>query len=415
MALARPDRAAALLLAVAAFVLGPLALLAPLGLAPLLVVVALGLAVIAALERRWPAPPPDLALALALLALLALASGLWAVDPAHSLTRALRFVGECLEGLLLLDAAARLTPDGRRQVLGALLLGLGLTVVLAFVDWALAGALMRRLHGAAAPPTATNRGATVLALMMWPTLLFVRHARGYAPALAAWALAGLGIAACLSASAHLALAVASLTFALAMGLRRSLARIALVLAPVAVLTMPLLPLITPPSAPLLPRALLKPSAMHRLVIWNFTDVRINDRPILGWGLEASRAIPGGKDIAVVRDRTGQPISVEQLPLHPHNGALQVWLELGVLGALAAAFVVTVVASRLLAPMPAVARAAALATFAAASVEVSLSYGIWQSWWIAALWLAGFAVAVALRDAAPSAAPPADAAVRTRGS
>src|SRR5260221_9833680 len=128
LALGRPDRAAAALLTLAACGLGPLALLAPLGLARLLTAIAVGLGAIAALERRWPVPSVDLASALALLAGLALASSAWAVDPAHSLTRALRFVAECVEGVVLVDAAARLTPAARRQVLGALALGLGLTV-----------------------------------------------------------------------------------------------------------------------------------------------------------------------------------------------------------------------------------------------------------------------------------------------
>src|SRR5258707_277658 len=131
-------------------------------------------------------------------------------------------------------------------------------------------ALGRPDRAAAALLTATNRGATVLALMMWPVVLFVRHARGYPLALGAWVLATLGIVACLSASAHLALAVATVTFALTLWLRRGAIQIALVLAPVMVLTMPLLPLLSPPSAPLLPAALLKPSAMHRLVIWHFS-------------------------------------------------------------------------------------------------------------------------------------------------
>src|SRR5258708_1196795 len=121
LALGRPDRAAAALLTLAACGLGPLALLAPLGLAPLLTAIAVavwgvgpggvvagvglaplltaiavGLGAIAALERRWPVPSVDLASALALLAGLALASSAWAVDPAHSLTRALRFVAECV-------------------------------------------------------------------------------------------------------------------------------------------------------------------------------------------------------------------------------------------------------------------------------------------------------------------------------
>ena len=72
----------------------------------------------------------------------------------------------------------------------------------------------------------------------------------------------------------------------------------------------------------------KDSAGHRLLIWSFVGTRISERPALGWGLDSSRAIPGGK----YEIRPGQA----RLPLHPHNAALQIWLELGGIGALPAA-------------------------------------------------------------------------------
>lgn len=396
----RPAGVAAPLLTVAAFLVGPVALLAPLGLAPLLTVVAVGLAADAALERRLPVPPADLAGALALLGALALASALWAVDPGHSLWRALRLVAEIVEGLLLLDAAARLAPDARRRVLAALALGLALMVGLAVLDALLAGGALRWLHGSRARLSANNRGATVLALLVWPALVVVLRARGRAPALGAWALGALGIVACASASAHVALALASVVFVLALWWGRGVARLALVLAPVAVLAMPLLPPLVPPAAPPVAGALLKPSALHRLVIWQFTDARIAERPLFGWGLDAARAIPGGKTLTAMPVGSGQVLQVEQLPLHPHNGALQLWLELGAAGALAGALLAAIVAARLAAPTRApAARAAGLAAFSAAALEVSLSYGLWQSWWIAALWLAGFFVTLVLQDPA----------------
>ena len=37
----------------------------------------------------------------------------------------------------------------------------------------------------------------------------------------------------------------------------------------------------------------KESAGHRLLIWSFTGNRIAEHPVLGWGLDSSRAIPGG--------------------------------------------------------------------------------------------------------------------------
>ncbi len=395
---------AAPLLTGAAFIVGPLALLAPLGLAPLLSVVAAGLVVCAIVERRVPAVSIDLAGVLALLCGLALLSALWAVDPATSLDRAVRLAVESLEGLLLLDAAARLAPAARRRVLGALTLGLALTVALFVVDALTGGAVMRALHGVK-PPSVTNRGATVLAILLWPALAWLAGTRGLWPALVGAAAGALGVALSPAASAHLALAGAAVTVVLAWPLGRAAARVALVAAPLAVLAMPVVPhLIRPPEAPPVPALLRKPSAQHRLVIWDFVDHKIAERPLLGWGLESSRAIPGGQEMAQVIHPDGFWMPVARLPLHPHNGALQLWLELGIVGALLGAALVAAVLRRLAAPdLPPFARAAGLAAVAAAALEVSLSYGLWQSWWVAALWFAGGFVAIALRDGSSAGA------------
>jgi O-antigen ligase len=393
----QPRRVAAPLLTVAAFLIGPVGFLAPLGLAPLLIAVALGLAAIAAWERRLPAPPIDLAVGLSLLCTLGLASVVWSIDPQQSLVRALRLLGECVEGVLLLDAADRLDAAERRRILAGLALGLGLMIALALADAGLGRGLMRWLHGPSTPPTASNRGATVLALMMWPALLFLTRARWRA---LAWILAALGLVACLSSSAHLALAVATATFLAALWQGRAIARALLVLAPAAVLVMPLVPLLTPPEQPLLPRTLLKESAMARLVIWQFVDSRIAEKPLLGWGLDGARAMPGSQGFTFLPDPSGQMQRYEHMPLHPHNGPLQVWLELGAVGALVGALVVVVMLSRLTpATLAPATRAAGLAAFVAAAIEVSLSYGIWQSWWIATLWFTGFMVVLARDDAA----------------
>ena len=402
-----PARAAAPLLTVAAFLAGPIGFLAPLALAPLLIVVGLGLAVICALERRLPAPPIDLAVALALLCTLGLASTLWAIDPMHSLTRALRLVGECVEGVLLLDAADRLDAVERRRVLGGLALGLGVTIALADIDAWWGRGLLHWLHGPGTPMTASDRGTTVLAVLMWPAALFLAGRRRWL-GIGFWLLGALAVVAGLSASAYLALAVAAATFGIAWALRRTAARVALVLVPALMIAMPLVPVLTPPEHPLLPRALLKPSAMHRLVIWQFADGRIVEKPLLGWGLDSARAIPGGKMFRILIDPVQGEQRYEQLPLHPHNGALQLWLELGALGALVGALVALVPLSRLAEPALATGpRAAGLACCAAAGVVLSLSYGIWQSWWIAALWLAAFAVKLAVADP-PAGAPAARA-------
>jgi len=81
-------------------------------------------------------------------------------------------------------------------------------------------------------------------------------------------------------------------------------------------------------------------------------------------------------------------NIEQMPLHPHDAALQIWLEAGGIGAgLTAVFVVVALfgaAGRW--PVNRVGSAAAFAFGFAALVVCALSYGIWQTWWLAILFL-----------------------------
>ena len=60
-------------------------------------------------------------------------------------------------------------------------------------------------------------------------------------------------------------------------------------------------------------AWLPESSRHRVEIWNAVADLIVQKPLLGWGFDASRAIGVG------------------VPLHPHNASLQVLLELGAVG------------------------------------------------------------------------------------
>jgi O-antigen ligase len=103
-----------------------------------------------------------------------------------------------------------------------------------------------------------------------------------------------------------------------------------------------------------------------------------EKPLLGWGMDASRAMPGGKNI--IFGETG-----ESLPLHPHNAALQFWLELGAIGAALFALVLAYIGQAIwrMKASPMV-QGAAAANFVSAFVVLSLSWGIWQKWWLAVL-------------------------------
>ena len=125
------------------------------------------------------------------------------------------------------------------------------------------------------------------------------------------------------------------------------------------------------------------------MIWSFAGERIAERPLAGWGLDAARGIPGGKDPI----RPGET----WLPLHPHNAPLQVWLELGVPGAVLFALLVALPWYGLaVVPWPRIFVAAAGTSLAIALIASLATYGIWQEWWVATLWFSLFSVLVMSR-------------------
>jgi O-antigen ligase len=149
----------------------------------------------------------------------------------------------------------------------------------------------------------------------------------------------------------------------------------------------------------------KPSALHRLEIWGFVADHIRQRPIVGWGLDAARRLPGGKAPVVIRrcdpaeHPDGVALSSEILPLHPHNGILQVWLELGGIG-IVLTFVPLILligyAYRVLGWRARLVQAMIAAT-AAAAVSVGLvSFGIWVEWFVSGLFFVAAFVVLAAR-------------------
>jgi O-antigen ligase len=136
----------------------------------------------------------------------------------------------------------------------------------------------------------------------------------------------------------------------------------------------------------------KISAGHRLLIWSFAGDRIAERPLTGWGLDSSRAIPGGDEPI----RPGE----NWMPLHPHNAGLQVWLELGAPGAVLFALLSAIAWGALArVPWPALFAAAAGASLANAFLGCFVTYGVWQEWWVGTFAFSLFLILVMARVAA----------------
>ncbi|WP_420405561.1 O-antigen ligase family protein [Nisaea sp.] len=222
-------------------------------------------------------------------------------------------------------------------------------------------------------PSRFNRGSTALVLLTWPAAgaLWLGGRRIF-PAV----ILLLGLAAALSgesAAAALAAIVALLILPLALLLPRVAAAAIFACAALLMLAAPWL------FADILTRVpdyitLLPPSFAERLEIWNAASLAALDQPLLGHGLGAMRTLE-------VPEALRESYALFKTPtIHPHNAAVQIWLELGLLGILATlALLWTLLPALAARPQPA--RAAALSALAAGLVIASVSYGLWQETWL----------------------------------
>lgn len=126
-----------------------------------------------------------------------------------------------------------------------------------------------------------------------------------------------------------------------------------------------------------------PSWDHRLNIWAFAANQIVEHALRGWGIDASRTFG------------------DAIPLHTHNAALQLWLELGSIGAALAAAFFAWILYRILGWIEADRRDGAMATGSLVAYVVigGLSFGVWQEWWLALGAIAAIACGIAQKSSA----------------
>lgn len=143
----------------------------------------------------------------------------------------------------------------------------------------------------------------------------------------------------------------------------------------------------------------KKSALHRLYIWDFVTDRIAEKPVLGWGLDSARRMPGGQDSVMLGENCpgATPIMGQKLPLHPHNAILQTWLELGGLGIVLGFGGLIATLGAVYARRRRIVAAVLVASSVAGTLVALVSYGVWQEWFLSALLLAAAVSALALRQ------------------
>jgi O-antigen ligase len=125
---------------------------------------------------------------------------------------------------------------------------------------------------------------------------------------------------------------------------------------------------------------------HRIAIWRYTCAQIMEQPWIGHGIDAGRATT---EMISIRG-----MEMRGIPVHPHSASLQIWHDLGLVGALLAAALLAYGGWRLSRTfahdkLGGAATAAVLCMF---GLMANIGWSVWQEWWIATLLLAAALIA-----------------------
>lgn len=110
----------------------------------------------------------------------------------------------------------------------------------------------------------------------------------------------------------------------------------------------------------------------RMEIWDFTSRYALQSPLTGHGMDATRSVESFDHQRLYHK--------EDSVLHPHNFAIQLWVDFGLAGAVAACALISWLIWQIRRLEPAVARPALIALLLTLLVA-AISYGLWQSHWI----------------------------------
>jgi len=390
----------------AAFVLGPvIAVLGGKGFAPLL-----GLTGLAALFIARPKMPPAI-FALAGFAFIAWAalSELWSPSGSALISGSLlegsfsvdaRSVSAALLTLsaaLTIAASLRAAPSEKSSSIVTWMLGVQATLIIAAL--ALAGPVLSALYGDDTKllnggVQDLSRSANVLALTL-PLLLPLLIARGRLKGAVVAAILVLGAVTMFVVGSNDSAVFALLGMGAAValvflfprnGFRWLFGLIAGYIVAAPILFTGLIRVLDPIAASL------PGSFRSRLWCWEYVIGRVQEAPFTGHGLDASRQWKA--TFETLPDKLAQlPDHWKDYPIvpgHPHNMALQIWAETGLIGAVLVALSLVALAFHLPRPQdlrPEV-RFAAAGLAGAATVVFSFAYSLWnEAFWSALALLA----------------------------
>jgi O-antigen ligase len=147
------------------------------------------------------------------------------------------------------------------------------------------------------------------------------------------------------------------------------------------------------------------SARHRVLIWNHTAEQVLKSPWLGVGADAT-PVAVKEQAQAWDDASKRDSEHSKVARHAHNAFLQVWYELGAVGAVIFAWIGLAALAIIARATPAI-QPYLLAQFAVIAGMIGFSYSIWQLWFQGAIGLsiAGVMLGHKLLTKEPRAAAP----------
>jgi O-antigen ligase len=349
---------------------------------------------------------------LAGLCLWALISSLWAFDPAADGLGALRLCVMMLGGTLLVSAANGLGAGEAGSFRRSFALSYFVLLALILFDQAILNHPVTRLSYALRgmePPDIFDfshdikHRAVLLAVLLGPVCLAAYREWGVRAALFALFAAGGVILSHGSETPSLSL-IAALLAALLTWRLQVFSRWAGIAALLILFAAPPFLQGHAPTAQDIARSFPQTpkSLLARILIWDYALGRIAERPVLGFGFDAAREIGGREparhfDFDPFPDGTIYRPLMEPIPLHTHNGVIQLWLELGAPGALLGALSLIALWMGICKIEDSQKRMAGAALFASAMMPMLSSYGLFQAWWVGSVWIALAALQGAARE------------------
>ena len=392
------------------------------GLAPLFAVAAVSCLVLGLWRNRAiPFVLGPVTVALGALVSWALVSWFWSFTPDETLKTGFSLVGTFFGGAVLFAAGAALGAGEKRVFQNGIILGGVIGFPLIAVEFASDAWLTQAMYGLIQRGTfnvfgdhtnVLNPGmaATALFFWSWALVMWARFSSFvFIPAI----LAGIGLISQTYADAVvLSFAVGAVVFTATLAWPRWAPWVLGAGVALGVLVTPAIPGLLP--NPLMMKtklSWLSSSSAHRIVIWNNTVGHIKQKPLLGGGFDTARGLYNNKDRVTYTFPKGIngdffQVQYEPIPLHPHNAILQLWLELGAVGAL-------VGLGLLLSILRAIdrgiknrtSRAVAFGLFTTALSLGSVSFGIWQGWWLSSILLSASFLISSLQSTLGGDCPP----------